>query len=455
MVSPPSPPSERPSAGATPDAADRAATAPAPEPTGRRDDAPPAAAPAAHPPARRHLTPPEHRRSRWWIALLVIGAVVAALVVQVVRVVRRPPAVDVATARIEDVSRLLAVTGRIEAVQTVFVSPRSAGQITEIVRREGQRVAKGDVLARLADPSATSDVLQQRAALASRQLDLKQAERDLARAAELHAAGAVATAELETARLNVARASQDVRRLAAALSTERAQLILLAPFDGMIVRRDGELGQVVGPDSAVFEIASIDAVRVSAEVDERYLRALRPGLRAEIIPFGGGGSARQPATLDYVAQAVNPQTGAATVRFTYDRPPPDVVVGMSVDVNIVVASIAQALTIPRQAVAGAGDQPYVLVEKDGRVDRRAITFEDWPAALVVVRSGLRPGEHVLLDPKSAIAGAKVRATEAPEPAPAAPTAAPTAATPPAVPAVPAAASPPASPARAPEPANAL
>ena len=265
MVSPPSPPSERPSAGATPDAADRAATAPAPAPTGRRDAAPPAAAPAAHPPARRHLTPPEHRRSRWWIALLVIGAVVAALVVQVVRVVRRPPAVDVATARIEDVSRLLAVTGRIEAVQTVFVSPRSAGQITEIVRREGQRVAKGDVLARLADPSATSDVLQQRAALASRQLDLKQAERDLARAAELHAAGAVATAELETARLNVARASQDVRRLAAALSTERAQLILLAPFDGMIVRRDGELGQVVGPDSAVFEIASIDAVRVAAE----------------------------------------------------------------------------------------------------------------------------------------------------------------------------------------------
>lgn len=351
------------------------------------------------------------RRSRRRIgraiaAALCLGAIAAAAV-PVVRAVRQPPELLVVAAQVEDVSRMLAVTGRIEAERTVSVGPQSSGRITEIVRHEGERVKRGDVLARLADTSARSEVLQRQAALASKESELAQAKRDLERTSTLAASGTIAPVELETARLAVARATEDVRRLGSLLQEGRSQLVLLAPFDGTIVRRDGELGQVVGPQSVVFEIATVDAARVSAEVDERYVRALRTGMRAEVLPVGEG-SSREPAAVSYVAQAVDPQTGAATVRFAYEHSPKDALVGMSVDVNVSVETLESVLTIPSEAVGG-GAHPFVLVVADGRVVRREIVVDDWPASRVIVRTGLERGELVAVDPKGAVIGAQVRA----------------------------------------------
>lgn len=161
------------------------------------------------------------------LALGLGGAAFAALAI--VRVVGRPPELVVASARIENVSRMLAVTGRIEAERTVLVAPQFDGRITEIVRREGDHVKQGEILARLADTSAKADVAQQQAALSSRESDLAQAKRDYARTSSLVASGAIAASELEAARLAVARAAEDVRRLGSVLREGLSQLVLLAP----------------------------------------------------------------------------------------------------------------------------------------------------------------------------------------------------------------------------------
>lgn len=336
------------------------------------------------------------------LGLVAVGGVLA------LRVLVRPPELPVVAARTQNVSRMLAVTGRVEATRTVLVSPQVAGRITEIVRHEGDSVRKDEILARLADISARSAVTQQQAELSSKAGDLAQAQRDLARTSSLVASGSLAPTELEAARLVVSRATQEVRRLEAVLREGRSQLVLLAPFDGTVVRREGELGQVVGPDTTVFELTTVLASRVSAEVDERYVRALRPGMRAEILPVGVLDD-RRGAAVTYVAQVVDPQTGAATVRFAYDLAPERVLVGMSVDVNVSVETMPAATTVPRESVGGAGAHPFVLVVTDGLVARRDVDIDDWPAPLVVVRAGLRPGELVAVDPKGAVAGARVRA----------------------------------------------
>jgi len=332
------------------------------------------------------------------VALVVALGLVGAGVVSGVWFFRRPPQLAVVAARTEDVSRMLAVTGRVEAGRTVLVSPQVAGRITEIVRHEGDRVQKDEVLARLADVSARSDVTEQQAELSSKAGDLAQAQRDLARTSSLVGSGSVSPAELEAARLVVSRATQEVSRLQAILREGRSQLVLLAPFDGTLVRREGELGQVVGPDTAVFELATVLSSRVTAEVDERYVRALRPGMRAEILPAGTLDE-RRAAAVSYIAQAVDPQTGAATIRLAYEVVPEKVLVGMSVDVNISVETIPGATTIPRESVGGAAAHPFVLVVAGGVVSRRDVDIDDWPAPLVVVRAGLRPGELVAVDPK--------------------------------------------------------
>ncbi len=112
------------------------------------------------------------------VVLVLVLVLVAVGVVAAARVLERPPLLPVVSARTEDVSRMLAVTGRVEAGRTVLVSPQVAGRITEIVRYEGDRVHKDEILARLADVSARSDVTEQQAELVSKAVDLAQANLD-------------------------------------------------------------------------------------------------------------------------------------------------------------------------------------------------------------------------------------------------------------------------------------
>ena len=357
--------------------------------------------------------PTEKRNAARAILPALTAVVAAAALLFAIRLMRRPPELLVAAARVEDVTRVLAVTGRIEAERTVLVTPQFVGRLTEIVRHEGERVKAGEVIARLADTAAKSEVRQAQANLSARHKDLEQGRRDLARTNQLVASGASPTVELETAKLAVSRASADVVRLTAVLHEGESQLVLLAPFDGTIVRRDGDVGQVVGPSSAVFEIATVQSSRVTAQVDERYVRALFPGMRAAVLPLEAGGSAEE-ATVSYVAQAVDPLTGAATVRFAYQRPPDGVLVGMSVDVNVSVATVLAAVTVPRESVGGSGAHAFVLIVSGRSVERREIAVDDWPAPVVVVRSGLNAGDLVALDPKAATVGGSVRARIVPD-----------------------------------------
>ncbi|MEO7729809.1 MAG: hypothetical protein ABIY55_02470, partial [Kofleriaceae bacterium] len=118
----------------------------------------------------------------------------------------------------------------------------------------------------------------------------------------------------------------------------------------------------------------------------------------------------QAATVAYVAQAVDPQTGAATVRFAYATMPKGALVGMSVDVNVQIAFVPAAVTIPREAIGGDRANAYVLVVIGERVERRTIEIEDWPAPSVVVRSGIKAGDLVVTDPTAAVVDAHVRTT---------------------------------------------
>lgn len=347
-------------------------------------------------------------RSRIRMALVYVGlAAAVGLVAWLLVRALLPPTLPVVAVRQEAVSRMLAVTGRIEARQSVVVAARSAGRITAIERLEGQRVEAGDVLARLEDTAARAGVTRQTAEVESVRKELEQKTRDLARAEQLAQKGALSQDELEDVRLSVERGKQDMAGLSAALREQQTQLTVLAPFSGTIVRRDAEIGQVVGPETPLFEIATVDEARVTAEIDERYIAALKAGMQAQVLPLGTDRDA-QPAQVSYVAQAVDPQTGAATVRFSYKTQPPEILVGASVDVNISVGSVPNALVIPRESIGTVQGRSFVLVVKDGVAQRREVSVDDWPAEWVVITRGLKASELVAIDPRGASPGSDVR-----------------------------------------------
>jgi RND family efflux transporter MFP subunit len=343
----------------------------------------------------------------WVISLALLACAAVFLAYRLLSVANRLPELRVVAATRENITRVLAVTGSLEAARSVVVSPRLPGRISAIIRREGERVRDGDTLAVLADDTATALTQQQQASLHAKEAELSQADRELSRTQNLAAAVAVSHADLERARLAVTSGAEEVLRLRSVLRDGRSQQKLVAPFDGTIVRRNGEVGQVVGPETAVFEIASVDDTRVSAEIDERYVRVLRPGMRSEVLPVGSL-EGKVGASIAYVAQAVNPQTGAATVRFAFDSAVAAPLVGMSMDVNVHVEVVPDALTVPREAVGGTGSDAFVLLVDEGSVVHRSVVVDDWPAADAIVHRGLASGDLIALDPKAAVAGAKVR-----------------------------------------------
>ena len=84
-------------------------------------------------------------------------------------------------------------------------------------------------------------------------------------------------------------------------------------------------------------------------------------------------------------------------------------VGLSVDVNVVVDRTPNAITVPRQAIRDIATQPHVFVVRDGTLVSQAITFIDWPAQSVIVTSGLKIGDLVVLDQQAPAIGSKVKA----------------------------------------------
>ncbi len=344
------------------------------------------------------------RTVAWYAALAAVAGFAAWLIVRALL----PPILPVLEVRSEGITRMLAVTGRVEAQQSVTVSARGAGRIAQIAHYEGEPVQAGDVLARLEDTTLGTGVTQQAAALSASRKQLANQTRELARAEKLAQTGAMSQEELDRARLDVERGKDDLVGLTAALKEQQTQLVVTAPFAGTIVRRDAEVGQVVGPETSLFEIATVASARVTAEIDERYVSALRPGMRAEVMLLGVSQKVEK-AQVSYVAQAVDPQTGAATVRFSYDKPPSKVLVGASVDVNISVDSVPRAITIPRESIGTAHGRSFVLVVRDGAVQRREVSVDDWPAERVVVLRGLKAGETIATDPSSVTPGKRVRA----------------------------------------------
>jgi RND family efflux transporter MFP subunit len=347
------------------------------------------------------------RRRLWWgavAAAIVVGAGIAALRAAA------PPQVTVMTVTAQPVERVLAVTGRVRAKESVAVLPKATGEIVALTKDDGELVAAGEVLGRIDDARARATVEQAAAAADAQSRVLAQAERDLARAQMLLERGTVTAAAVEAATLAVTRGRDDLRRLQSVLEEARlrlAEYTIVAPLTGRILDRPVDAGQVVDARSVLFEIAPIGAREVETEVDEAFSMSLALGQEARMA-FAG---VPEPimGRVAYLSPQIDAATGGRIVRLEFDAPDAGVElpVGLSVDVNIVVDRQDAALTVPRAAIRDLAAEPAVLVVENDRVARRPVRFTDWPAAEVVVTEGLRVGARVIVDALPPAVGTEV------------------------------------------------
>jgi HlyD family secretion protein len=327
--------------------------------------------------------------------------------------------------------------GTVKSRRHSQMSPGIAGLVAEIPVRKGAAVKRGDVLLRIDDSEFRPQVT-----LAERSLDAAsaaadeaclaatQAERDRVRAESLGVAGLAADQTLEGAR-TLAESSaaackaarERVKQAAAALDAARATLaktVMTAPFDGIVLDVTAEVGEWISPSPPgvfippVVDLIDPSSLYVSAPLDEADVArvSLPLPVRITLDAFRGRSF---PGTLAYLSSFVETtqeQNRTLTVEATFDERtlPPNLLPGLSADLEIILEARDRVLRIPTYALM-EGDRALVL--RDGRLREVSVQtgLRNW--AFAEITGGLSEGDRVVvsLDRPEVKAGARARASE--------------------------------------------
>lgn len=166
------------------------------------------------------------------------------------------------------------------------VTPLVGGPVREVLVDDTKHVKRGDVLVRLDDTDARITVARTEAQLAAAQADLEKAKTDLARRAALAKSGSVSGDEITVARNAMSIASANLRVAQAADEQARIDLertVIRAPIDGVVSKRQVQVGQRVQPGATLMAVVPIQEAFVDANFKEGELTRVRPGQKAELV----------------------------------------------------------------------------------------------------------------------------------------------------------------------------
>jgi len=377
------------------------------------------------------------RRNLWRVA----GAAAAVLILAwlAASALRATP-VEVATAEPVEgpgANTVLNASGYVVARRLATVSSKVTGRIESVLFEEGVSVEAGQELARL-DSAATLAVFrvaerQQDAArrqLTETEVRLAEAvrERDRARALKVEnlvSQSAVDAAEAETAalaaRLDSARAELAV---AAAGVRVRAQdlddLVIRAPFAGVILSKDAQPGEMVSPISAgggftrtgIATLVDMDSREIEVDVNEAYINRVHDGQRAEAA-LDAYPDWRIPCRVTAIVPAADRQKATVRVRIGIDELDPRILPDMGVKVRFFGERMADGATalarVPAAAVVESEGIARVWVVAEERALLRRVSVGAERDGLRDVLSGVQPGESVILKPPAGLSeGDRVR-----------------------------------------------
>lgn len=351
---------------------------------------------------------PRKRKVSGWLIAAILALIVGAGYAALARPWEvKPVLVKMETVAKGPVSQVLAVNGRVAARRSVVLRSTVQARLAAVSADIGDTVSAGQIIAQLDDSEPKAQVEQAAAALEAGKVRRDQARSSLERTRAL--ADNVTRATLNDAQAEFDAADQEVSRLQALVSQARTQLdqyVFRAPFDGMILSRAAEEGQIVDAQSELFTVADVSELLVETDVDELYSSQIRPGLSALLKPAGG--TVAQAGTVSFAAPTVDPETGGRAVKIAFDLPV-SLPIGLTVNANIVVAENPEAISIPRSAVRMSGTRSFVLVDESGTAQERDVKVVDWPAERLEITTGLAVGDRVILEPDKVKVGRSVAA----------------------------------------------
>lgn len=283
-------------------------------------------------------------------------------------------------------------TGTVEPVTWAQVKPMVSAQIVAFASDEGQAVAPGEMLARLDDAG-------ERARLAELQAKMAFLEQESERYRRLVDNRTVSLQTWE-------RVVSDLRQAKAAVTVARERLddyTLVSPIAGEVLRRDGEIGEIVGPNDVVFWIGQPRPLRIEAEVDEEDIPRVAPG-QAVLIKSDAFAGKVFDGTVARITPLGDPINKSFRVYIALPDDTP-LRIGMTVELNIVTRLVADTWLVPATALRDA----HIFVVEKGRAVLRAVNTGIVGIELVEIRDGIAADDRVVSAPPADLRdGARVR-----------------------------------------------
>ena len=282
-------------------------------------------------------------------------------------------------------------TGTVEPVNWVKVAPEIAARIDAMLAREGDRVAKGQTLARLDDREARATVSQLEARVAFLKAELTRLGR---------------LGEEYITRQTYEQADSELRQAKAALEAARhllSEMTITTPIDGTILHQDGEIGEVVDKRQVLFWVGQPRPLRAAAEVDEEDIPRVREGQRALLKADAFPETALEGRVAE-IRPKGDPINKSYRVRVSLPEDTP-LQIGMTVEVNILVLEVPDAWLLPATAVANGA----VWIVQQGRAKSIPVKTGIRGPDTVQILEGLEGDEFVIRQPGAELTdGATVR-----------------------------------------------
>ncbi len=368
---------------------------------------------------------------KWFLLIvlaLAIGAAAWALL--------RTPAVEVETATAIAASggagtgaAVLNASGYVIARRQATVSSKVTGKVAEVLIEEGMEVKDGQLIARLDDSTARPTyALSQRQLQSARikleevKVRLAEAERSLRRNEQLRADKLVSESQLDASQSEVAatRARLDSLRsdveVAEGTVRVRAQdledLLVRAPFDGVVVSKDAQPGEMVSPISAgggftrtgIATIVDMSSREIEVDVNEAFINRVRDGQRAEAVLDAYPDWTIASHVINIVPTA-DRQKATVRVRIGFDELDPRILPDMGVKVSFLEnrteqssAATRPAVRVPTGSIVREGDTSYVWRVQGETVERVAVRTGGERDGQIEVLSGINAGDTVVATP---------------------------------------------------------
>ncbi len=320
---------------------------------------------------------------------------------------------------------VLTASGYVVAQRKAAVASKATGRLEYLGVVEGDRVKRGQILARLEDADLRASFDQARANLRLNEAELKDAQQWLARQKTLLEKGLTTQADLDAAdarHQRVLAAIEVAKALVVGAEVSLENTLIRAPFDGTVLTKNADVGEMVAPmaasvssRSAVVTIADMSSLQVEADVSESNIERIVPNQPCEIT-LDAYPEMRYQGFVAKIVPTADRAKATVMVKVGFNLYDSRVLPEMSAKVlflskpsDVSPAAMRSMLTVPLSAVATRNGKKVVYLIRENLAVEVPVTVGKELGSLIEIKEGLSVGEKVIGKPDEGIAnGTKVK-----------------------------------------------